>query len=274
MSVFIVGEIGINHNGDINIAKKLIDVAIAAGCDAVKFQKRTVDVVYTKDFLDSPRESPWGTTQREQKEGLEFGEAEYNAIDAYCQEKGIAWFASTWDIESQRFLRKYNLKYNKVASAMLVNDDLLKEIASERKLTFISTGMSTWEEIDHSVKIFQAMSCPFVLMHCNSTYPMAEEDANLRMIDELRKRYGVEIGYSGHELGTFVSVLAVAAGATAIERHITLDRTMYGSDQKSSLEPNELCALVKDIRKAETILGNGVRVLTVAEQAVKAKLRG
>lgn len=274
MSVFVIGEIGINHNGDVGIAKQLIDVAAAAGCDAVKFQKRTVDAVYTQAFLDSPRESPWGHTQRAQKKGLEFGQAEYDEIDAYCREKGIAWFASAWDMEAQRFLRRYDLKYNKVASAMLVKDDLLREIASECRYTFISTGMSSWEEIDRAADIFRAYHCPFELMHCNSTYPMAEEDANLRLMGELRKRYGVKVGYSGHELGTLVSTLAVAAGASSIERHITLDRGMYGSDQRASVEPNELCELVREIRRAELILGTGERVLSEAERAVKAKLRG
>lgn len=274
MSVFIIGEIGINHNGDVEIAKKLIDVASEAGCNAVKFQKRTVNIVYTKEYLDGPRESPWGTTQRAQKEGLEFGAAEYDAIDSYCKEKGIEWFASAWDIESQRFLQKYDLKYNKVASAMLVREDLLNEIASEGRYTFISTGMSSWEEIDKAVEIFRKAQCPFELMHCNSTYPMAEKDANLKLIDELRSRYGVSVGYSGHEQGTLVSVLAVAAGASSIERHITLDRTMYGSDQKASIEPNELRELVDYIRRAEVILGSGERILSDAELAVKAKLRG
>lgn len=274
MSVFVIGEIGINHNGDLALAKKLIDAAVDAGCDAVKFQKRTVDVVYTREYLDSPRQSPWGTTQREQKEGLEFGSAEYDEIDAYCREKGLAWFASAWDVGAQKFLRKYNLKYNKVASAMLVNEPLLREIASEGRYTFISTGMSSWEEIDRAVEIFRESSCPFELMHCNSTYPMAEEDANLRMIGVLKRRYGVSVGYSGHEQGTLVSMLAVAAGATSIERHITLDCTMYGSDQKASIEPAELCELVKGIRRAEVILGSGERVLSEAEKAVKAKLRG
>ena len=274
MSVFVIGEIGINHNGDLDLAKRMIDAAVDAGCDAVKFQKRTVDAVYTKEYLDSPRESPWGKTQRAQKEGLEFGEAEYDEIDAYCWEKGIAWFASAWDVESQKFLRRYDLKYNKVASAMLVREPLLQQIASEGRYTFISTGMSSWEEIDRAVEIFRANNCPFELMHCNSTYPMAEKDANLRMIGQLRSRYGVPVGYSGHEQGTLVSVLAVAAGASSIERHITLDRTMYGSDQKASIEPEELRELVQQIRRAEIILGSGERVLSEEEKAVKAKLRG
>ena len=274
MSVFTIAEIGINHNGDLSIAKKLIDVAVAAGCNAVKFQKRAVEVVYSREFLDSPRESPWGTTQREQKNGLEFGEPQYDEIDEYCRQKGIAWFASTWDVGSQKFLRKYNLEYNKVASAMLVRDELLREIASEGRQTFISTGMSSWEEIDHAVAIFREYRCPFSLMHCNSTYPMEEEFANLRLIGELQHRYDVPVGYSGHEKGTLVSLLAVAAGATSLERHITLDRSMYGSDQKASLEPDELHGLLKDIRRAEKILGSGERVLSEAEMAVKMKLRG
>ncbi len=274
MSVYIIAEIGINHNGDLTIAKKLIDTAVEAGCNAVKFQKRTVDAVYSEEYLDSPRESPWGHTQRAQKEGLEFGKAEYDEIDAYCKERGIAWSASAWDVESQRFLRKYNLPFHKVASAMLVRDKLLEEIAREGVFTYIATGMSTWEEIDHAVEIFRRYNCPFALMHCNSTYPMAEEDANLKLIPVIKSRYGCDVGYSGHETGVRVSVLAVAAGACAIERHITLDRTMYGSDQKASIEPDELRTLVREVRQAEAILGTGEKTLSDAEQAVKKKLRG
>lgn len=274
MAVTIIAEIGINHNGDINIAKQLVDIAVEAGCDAVKFQKRTVDKVYSKEMLDSPRESPWGHTQRAQKEGLEFGKAEYDEIDAYCRRKGIEWFASAWDIDSQRFLRQYQLRYNKVASAMLTRDDLLEEIAEEGRYTYISTGMSTWEEIDHAVEIFQRHSCPFELMHCNSTYPMKETDANLRLIQALKKRYGCAVGYSGHETETLVSTLAVAAGATSIERHITLDKTMYGSDQKASIEPEELCTLVRQIRLTEAIMGSGEKTLSQEELAVRKKLRG
>lgn len=274
MHVFITAEVGINHNGDLDLAKKLIDAASVAGCDAVKFQKRTVDVVYTEEYLDGPRESPWGHTQRAQKEGLEFGKEEYDAIDAYCREKGIAWYASAWDIGAQRFLRQYGLKYNKVASAMLTNDELLEEIAGEGKHTFLSTGMSTYDEIDHAVAIFKKKSCPFELMHCNATYPMPTEDANLRLIGILAQRYGCRVGYSGHEAGTLVSVCAVAAGATSIERHVTMDRNMYGSDQKASIEPHELCRLVRDIRETERILGNGEKILTAAEEEVKKKLRG
>lgn len=274
MNTFIIAEIGINHNGDMELAKKLIDVAVIAGCDAVKFQKRTVDKVYTKEYLDSPRQSPWGDTQRAQKEGLEFDKAGYDEIDKYCKEKGIVWYASAWDVDSQKFLQQYDCNYNKVASAMLTNDALLEEIAKEGKYTFIATGMSVMDEIDHAIAIFNKYNCPYELMHCNSTYPMPEKDANLKLIQTLAEKYGCKVGYSGHEEGTLVSTCAVAAGATSIERHITLDRTMYGSDQKASIEPYELCKLVKDIRMVEKILGDGVKNLTEAEEEVKKKLRG
>ncbi len=272
--VFVVAEIGINHNGDLDVAKKLIDWASLSGCDAVKFQKRTVDKVYTKEYLDSYRESPWGTTQRAQKEGLEFGKAEYDEIDQYCREKKIEWFASAWDMEAQEFLRQYDLKYNKIASAMLANDELLEAVASEGKYTFLATGMSTYDEIDHAVEIFIKHGCPYELMHCNSTYPMPKEDANLRLIPTLRERYGCKVGYSGHETGRIVSTSAVALGATSIERHITLDNTMYGSDQAASLNVEDLFRLVKDIRVIETILGDGEKVLSEKELATRKKLRG
>lgn len=272
--VFIIAEIGINHNGDLAIAKKLIDWAVLAGCDAVKFQKRTVDKVYTKEYLDSYRESPWGTTQRAQKEGLEFGKDEYDEIDRYCREKEVTWFASAWDIDSQIFLKQYDLPYNKIASALLTNDEILQEVASERKYTFIATGMSSYEEIDHAVEIFRERNCPFELMHCNSTYPMPKEDANLRLIPVLRERYGCKVGYSGHESGRIVSTSAVALGATSIERHITLDQAMYGSDQAASLNVRDMVRLVEDIRLIEKILGNGEKVLSERELETRKKLRG
>ena len=274
MHTFITAEIGINHNGDLALAKKLIDAAAVAGCDAVKFQKRTVDKVYTKEYLDSPRKSPWGETQRAQKEGLEFGKDGYDEIDRYCREKGIEWYASAWDVGSQKFLRQYGCKYNKVASAMLTNEELLEEIAGEGKYTFIATGMSTFGEIDRAVEVFKKHGCPFELMHCNSTYPMPMEEANLKLIGVLAQRYGCRAGYSGHEAGTLVSTCAVAAGASSIERHITLDRTMYGSDQKASIEPYELCALVKAIRDVEKVMGTGEKALSAAEEEVRKKLRG
>lgn len=274
MSVYVIGEIGINHNGDIELAKKMIKKASEAGCDAVKFQKRTIDVVYSEDYLDSFRESPWGNTQRAQKEGLEFGYEEYHEIDRYCGELGIDWFASAWDIPSQRFLQTFNLKYNKIASAMLGNKDFLKTVAAEGKKTFISTGMSTWEELDEVVSIFKDASCPFELMHCNSTYPMQEKDANLLLIDELKKRYGVPVGYSGHEEGIMVSVIAATRGISSIERHITLDREMYGSDQRASIEFEQLKQLVNYIRRVDVILGDGIRRMSDEELAVRKKLRG
>lgn len=274
MKTFIVAEIGINHNGDLKLAKNLIDVAAVAGCDAVKFQKRTVDKVYTQEYLDSPRKSPWGTTQRAQKEGLEFGREEYGAIDSYCREKGIEWYASAWDIDSQKFLRQYKCKYNKVASAMLTNDALLEEIAREGKYTFIATGMSSLDEIGHAVGIFQNHGCEYELMHCNSAYPMPSEEANLKLIGTLRDIFHCNVGYSGHETGILVSICAAAVGATSIERHITLDKSMYGSDQKASIEPYELCQLVKGIREVEKIMGTGEKILTESEKAVRKKLRG
>jgi len=257
MSIFIIGEIGINHNGDIGIAKELIDVAANAGADAVKFQKRTIDLVYTKEFLDSPRESPWGSTQREQKEGLEFGLEEYKEIDRYCKEKGIEWFASAWDLDSQDFLHQFNLKYNKIASAMIVYEDLFKAVASEGRHTFISTGMTTVEDITKAVEVFRSADCPFTLMHCISTYPMNEKNANLNAINTLREKYNCDIGYSGHEVGLAVSYAAAAMGITCLERHITLDRSMYGSDQASSVEPAGFTILVEAVRKIVNAMGDG-----------------
>jgi len=274
VKVFVIAEVGINHNGNIKIAKELIDGAVQAGCDAVKFQKRTIDLAYSKEYLESFRQSPWGTTQRDQKEALEFGEEEYDEIDRHCREKGIEWFASAWDIESQKFLRQYNLKHNKISSAMLTNKELLKEVAAEKKYTFISTGMSTLDEIDFAVNLFKEYGCPFEVMHCNSTYPMKNEDANLKMILSLRERYNCRIGYSGHEVGRVVTTSAVTLGATSIERHITLDRTMYGSDQAASIEILELQRLVTDIRTIEKALGTGEKILTEAEKEVRKKLRG
>lgn len=274
MSIFIIGEIGINHNGDLDIAKKLIDVAVLAGADAVKFQKRTIDVVYTKEDLDKPRESPWGTTNRQQKMGLEFSAAQYGEIDAYCKSKGIEWFASAWDVDSQKFMRQFNLKYNKVASAMLTRKDIMEAVAEEGRYTFISTGMSTWEEIDAAVDLFRKKNCPFELMHTVSTYPMADEDANLKMIPVLAERYGCKVGYSGHEVGLAVSYAAAALGATSLERHITLSRAMYGSDQAASVEPSGFMQLCGAVRKIQKALGTGERSLSEAELAIRKKLRG
>ena len=274
MSLFLIAEIGINHNGDLGIAKQLIDAAVDAGFDAVKFQKRTIDIVYTKEFLDGPRESQWGTTQRDQKEGLEFTSEDYAEIDRYCKSKNIQWTASAWDIDAQLFLQKFNCTFNKVASPMLGHIPLLKLIASEKKKTYISTGMSTIEEIDAVVEIFKSANCPFELMHCNSTYPMNEEDANLLCIPMLIQRYGVKVGYSGHESGLLkVCAAAVALGATSIERHVTLDRAMYGSDQAASIEANSLRNFAASVRAIPAILGTGIKTLTEKEVLARNKLR-
>lgn len=273
-STFIIAEIGINHNGDLNIAKELIDWAVLSGADAVKFQKRTIEKVYSKEELDKYRESPWGTTNRQQKMGLEFGKTEYDEINQYCKNKGIEWFASAWDTDSQIFLRQYDLRHNKIASAMLTNIDLLKLVAEEKKYTFISTGMSSMEEIDAAVKIFIDKECPFELVHCNSTYPMKNENANLSMITTLKEKYRCNVGYSGHETGRIVSFAAAVLGASSIERHITLDRAMYGSDQAASLEVSEFARLVKDIRAIPQIMGTGRKVISEEELIVRKKLRG
>ena len=272
--VFITAEIGINHNGDINVAKKLIDVAVRTGCDAVKFQKRTVDKVYSKEILDSPRESPWGKTTREQKLGLEFDKKEYDVIDSYAKEKGIEWYASAWDLESQSFLRNYDLKHNKIASAMLTNLELANSVAEEKKYTFISTGMSSIDEISNTVEIFRKHECPFELMHCNSSYPMKPLEANLNCIKSLRDKFECDIGYSGHEsMGYLICTTAVALGATSIERHITIDRSMYGSDQAASLEEKGWARLVRDIRLIDDLLGDGVKKIWPSEIPVMKKLR-
>jgi len=272
--VFIVAEIGINHNGDIKIAKKLIDLAVSAGCDAVKFQKRTVDKVYSKEVLDGPRESPWGTTQREQKEGLEFSISDYKIIDKYCKQKKIQWYVSCWDIDSQIEMRKFKTKYNKVASAMLVHTKLLETIAEEKKHTFISTGMSTINDISKAIKIFKKYKCPFELMHSHSSYPMKIEEANLKLIQTLKKKFKCDVGYSGHEAtASLICVAAVLQGATSIERHITLDRTMYGSDQAASLEAQGLLRLVKEIRALDVILGDGKKKIWDSEKSAMKKLR-
>jgi len=274
VSLFLIAEIGINHNGDLSIAKELIDSAADAGFDAVKFQKRTIDKVYTQEFLDAPRESPWGTTQRAQKEGLEFTAQDYKEIDKYCKEKRLQWTASAWDLDAQNFLQQFNCAFNKVASPMLGHIPLLKLIASEGKKTFVSTGMSTLDELDAVVKIFKDANCPFELMHCNSTYPMKDEDANLLCIPMLKNRYGVNVGYSGHESSLIkVCTTAVALGATSLERHITLDRAMYGSDQAASIETHALTNFVETVRAVPGILGSGEKNLSEAELKTREKLR-
>lgn len=272
--VFITAEIGINHNGDVDLAKKLIDLASDSGCDAVKFQKRSVEDVYSQDYLDSPRESPWGTTQRAQKLGLELSLKDYGIIDKYCKKKKIVWYLSCWDTKSQILMRKFNTKYNKIASPMLTHYDLLHLVAQEKKHTFISTGMSTIKEIEKAIMIFKKYDCPFELMHSVSEYPMPLEHANLKLIETLKKKFRCNVGYSGHEISSYiVSIAAVLMGATSIERHITMSRALYGSDQPLSLEPAGLFRMVRDIRNLSKIVGNGKKYVLPTEREFKTKLR-
>jgi N-acetylneuraminate synthase len=271
---YLIAEIGINHNGDIDIAKKLILTAKNSGFDSVKFQKRTIDLVYSKEILDQHRESPWGNTQREQKEGLELNKNEYEEIDQYCKEINIEWFASAWDIESIKFLDQFNCKYNKIASAMIVDTNFLTEVAKRKKHTFISTGMSCKADIDNAVNIFKSNNCSFELMHCISTYPMKIEDANLSTIDELKKTYECNVGYSGHENGAVVSLAALMFNISSLERHITLDRAMYGSDQGASLEPDGMNFLTSGIEKFLTSIGQPkLGNITEEEIPIAKKLR-
>ena len=271
---FICAEIGINHNGSIAITKKLIDVAVRCGCDAVKFQKRNVEMVYTKETLDSPRESPFGKTTREQKLGLELSLKQYSMIDKYCKKQKIHWYVSSWDVQSQIEMRKFHTKYNKIASAMLIHKKLLETVAEEKKYTFISTGMSSIKQITDAVKIFRKYKCPFELMHSHSSYPMSEEEANLRVIPFLIKKFKCKVGYSGHETGSYnICLPAIVLGATSIERHITLDRTMYGSDQAASLEESGLKRLVRDVRMLEKVLGDGKKRVWNSELPAQKKLR-
>jgi len=273
MSIFIIAEIGINHNGNMDICKKLIDTAYFAGADCVKFQKRDIDQVYTQEFLNSPRDSQWGTTQRDQKLGLEFSADEYKEIGEYCKEKKIEWFASAWDINSQKFLRQFNLKYNKIASAMIVNTKLLEEVASEGRHTFISTGMTKYSDIQTAVDVFRDAHCSFELMHTVSTYPMKDEDANINMIKTLREKFNCDVGYSGHEVGLAISYAAAALGITSLERHITMDRSMYGSDQSASVEPLGFIQLVGAVRKIELAMGDGEKRIYEAEKPIAVNLR-
>ena len=252
---YLIGEIGINHNGDLNIAKQLIKNSKDVGFDAVKFQKRTIDIVYDKKTLDMPRESPWGKTTREQKEGLEFQKSDYDEINEYCKKINIDWFASAWDVNSLEFLDNYELKFHKIASAMIVDLKFLNEVAKRKKHTFISTGMSTKNHIDNAVSIFKRNNCSFELMHCVSTYPMKIEDANLITINQLRNEYKCDVGYSGHENGVVISLSALMLGITSLERHITLDRSMYGSDQSASLELSGMKNLSDSIDKILLSIG-------------------
>ena len=272
--VTIIVEIGTNHMGDVNVAKQIIDIAVDSGADIVKFQRKNVEKIYTKKFLDSYLESPWGNTQREMRLHREFSDKQFKEIANYCKKKKIPWFVSCWDIESQIHMRKFKTKYNKVASAMIIHKKLLEEIAKEKKYTFISTGMSEMKDIENAVKIFKKYKCPFELMHCNSAYPIADDEANLKLIPILKNKFKCKVGYSGHEMGaTNVSVPAVMMGASSIERHVTVSRTNYGYDQAASLEKEGLRKLVRDIRILDKIMGDGKKKIWASEKPNIKKLR-
>lgn len=268
---FIIAEIGINHNGSVGLAKKMIDIAVTTGCDAVKFQKRTVDVVYTKEELAKERKSVFGNTNGDLKRGLEFGEKEYREIDKYCKEKGILWFASCWDEGSVDFMEKFDIPCYKIASASLTDDNLLKYTKSKGKPILLSTGMSTMEQIRHAVSILGEDN--LIIFHCTSTYPSNADETNLRVIENFKKEFDCPIGYSGHERGVTPSILAAALGANSVERHITTDRTNWGSDQAASLEMAGLYHMVRDIRQIPELLGDGKKIVYQRELPIIEKLR-
>ncbi len=271
--IYIIAEIGINHNGSLQIAKELIDMAKECGCNAVKFQKRTISIVYSEEILNQCRESPWGSTQRDQKEGLELSIDQYDEINSYCKLHKIEWFASSWDIPSQKLMRRYQFPHNKIASAMATNLDFVTEVASEKIHTFVSTGMMKIQDIDEIVDIFKVKRCEYTLLHTVSTYPSEESDLNLSCINTLKDRYKCDVGYSGHETTVSPSIVAASIGATVIERHITLDRSMYGSDQSSSLQKEGLRTLVNSIRKLPIIMGDGKKRIIKKEVEISNKLR-
>jgi N-acetylneuraminate synthase len=275
MKTYIIAEIGINHNGELDIAKKLIDVASLTGCDAVKFQKRNPDVCVPEHQKGVMRDTPWGKmTYLDYKYRMEFGQDEYDEIDAYCVEKNIEWSASPWDLDSLKFLEQYDLPWIKIPSAMLTKDDLLRECAKTGKRIIFSVGMSNLDEIDRAVTILREENADFAMLHCNSTYPAPLEELNLKCIQTLKERYDCEVGYSGHEFRLGTTVASVYLGATILERHITLDRTMWGSDHLASVEPQGLYKLVKGVRELEIALGDGNKVVTEGELPVRRKLRG
>ena len=261
--IFLIGEIGINHNGSLKITKQIIDLAKESGFDYVKFQKRNPDISTPINKKNVLRDTPWGRiSYLDYKKKIEFNEKQYKELNKYCKKINIKWFASAWDLESLKFLRQFNLRYNKVASPMLTNLKLLKAIAKEKKHTLISTGMSTFNNIDRAIKIFKTQKCKFTLIHCVSTYPADLEDLNLKMIQVLKKKYTCTIGYSGHEKSVSPSVFARILGAEIIERHITSDRTIWGTDQAASLEPQGMKSLVEMIRKYEFALGDGKKKIS------------
>ncbi len=268
---YVIAEIGINHNGDVDLAKRLISVAVAAGCDAVKFQKRTVDVVYTEKELAQPRPNPFGETNGDLKRGLEFMREDYEEVSTFCKQVKIDWFVSPWDEASVDFIERFNPPVYKIASASLTDDSLLRHVRQTGKPIIASTGMSTYEEIDHAVEVLGRDH--LILMHTTSTYPAKYEQLNLRAIPTMIQRYDLPVGYSGHETGIPTSVAAAVLGACCVERHITMDRAMWGSDQAASLEPNGISRMVRDIRLCEQSMGDGIKRVYEEEIPVMRKLR-
>ena len=271
---FLIAEIGINHNGSLKLAKKLINLAKKYNFDAVKFQKRNPDICVPEHQKNQIKNTPWGEmTYLDYKKKIEFGEMEFKAIDNYCKKVKIDWFCSAWDLESVKFLKKFKTKYNKIASAMITNQELLIQVAKEKKLTFISTGMSNIKDVDNAVKIYKKNRCPFILMHCVSTYPCPEEDLNLNLITTYKNKYKCKIGYSGHESSVSPSLAAWVLGADYIERHITLDRTMFGTDQAASLAEPGIRELANILSKFPILLGNGKKNITKEEKKLISKFR-
>jgi N-acetylneuraminate synthase len=268
---YIIAEIGINHNGSVELAKKLVDVAVESGCDAVKFQKRTVEVVYSAEELAKPRENPFGPTNGDLKRGLEFGQAEYKEIDTYCREKGIPWIASCWDEASVDFIEQFAPPFYKIASASLTDDNLLRHYRKYGRPIILSTGMSDVKLIEHAVEVLGTDD--LILLHCTSTYPSKPSELNLAGVTTLRERFGIPVGYSGHEVGLATSVAAAVLGACVVERHITLDRSMWGSDQAASVEPQGISRMVRDIRTIEVALGDGDIKIYDSEKPIISKLR-
>ena len=270
----LIAEIGINHNGSLRLAKKLIDLASKYKIDIVKFQKRDPEICVPEKQKHLFRETPWGSiTYLDYKKKIEFGRPEFDVIDNYCKKKNIKWFASAWDIKSQKFLRRYKSKFNKIASAMITNLDFLNVVAMEKKHTFISTGMCSMKDIEKAVRIFRKNNCKFTLMHCVSTYPAPEEKLNLNIINTLRQKFKCDVGYSGHESSVSPSLYAFFMGATVIERHITLDRSMWGTDQSASLSEEGIKNLTTLISKSEMILGDGKKIKTNDDKKIEKKFR-
>lgn len=272
--IYFIAEIGINHNGEISMAKDLINIAKSAGCDAVKFQKRNPNICVPENMKEVLRQTPWGEmTYLDYKKRIEFGQEEYDEINSFCKKIGMTWSASAWDLDSLKFLDQYDLPFHKIASALATHSDFLHVVATKQKLTYASIGMCSWEQIENLVDIFKSHKCPLVLLHTVSNYPAKESDLNLLMIKTIQERFNLPVGYSGHESSVTPSIVAGVLGAVVIERHITLDRSLWGTDQSASLEPAGLKSLVGSLNKISTIVGDGIKREIVGETEMAAKMR-